>query len=83
MYLQNIISQTHKGLLRGRYIGECMRIISDSMDKLKGDDIPVLLMLVGFGKAFDNVEWPFIEKTFGPTFRNAKLLQVDPKIMNY
>ena len=63
MYLQNIISQTHKGLLRGRYIGECMRIISDSMDKLEGDNIPGLLMLVGFEKAFDTVEWPFIDKT--------------------
>ena len=60
MYLQNNISQKHKGLL---YIGECMRIISDSMDKLEGDNIPGLLMLVGFGKASDTVEWPFIDKT--------------------
>ena len=63
MYLQNIISQTQKVLLRGRYIGECMIIISDSMDKLEGDNIPGLLMLVGFGKASDTVEWSFIDKT--------------------
>ena len=61
--LQNIISQTQKGFLRGRYIGECVRIISDLMDKLEEDDIPGLLMLVDFEKAFDTVEWPFIEKT--------------------
>ena len=63
MYLQNIISQTQKVLLRGRYIAECMRIISDSMDKSEGDNIPGLLMLVGFGKAPDTVAWPFIDKT--------------------
>jgi hypothetical protein len=72
--LQNITSQTQKGFLRGRYIGECVRIISDLMDKLEEDDIPGLLMLVDFEKAFDTVEWPFIEKTlefysFGSTFR--------------
>jgi hypothetical protein len=49
----------YKGLLRGIYIGECMRIISDSMHKLEGDHIPGLLMLGGFEKAFDTVEWPF------------------------
>jgi hypothetical protein len=71
--LQNIINQTQKCFLRGRYIGECVRIFSDLMDKLE-DDIPGLLMLVDFEKAFDTVERSFIEKNlefygFGPTFR--------------
>jgi hypothetical protein len=35
--LQNIISRTQKGFLRWRYIGECVRIISDLMDKLEED----------------------------------------------
>ena len=64
-YFTNIISQTQKGFLRGRYIGECDRIISDLMDKLKEEDIPGLLMIVDFEKAFDTVEWPFIEQTPG------------------
>jgi hypothetical protein len=54
--LQNIINQTQKYFLRGRYIGECVRIFSDLMDKLGEDDIPGLLMLVDFEKAFDTVE---------------------------
>jgi hypothetical protein len=33
------------------------------MDKLEGDNIPGLLMLVGFEKVSDTVEWPFIDKT--------------------
>ena len=63
MDLQNIISDKHKSLLRGIYIGECMRIISDSMHKLEGDHIPGLLMSVGFEMASDTVAWPFIDKT--------------------
>jgi hypothetical protein len=56
--LQNSISQTQKGFLRGRYIGECVRIISDLMDKLEKEDIPDLLMLVDFEKAFDTLKKP-------------------------
>jgi hypothetical protein len=33
-----------------------VRIFSDLMDKLGEDDIPGLLMLVDFEKAFDTVE---------------------------
>ena len=54
--LQNSISQTQKGFLRGRYIGECVRIISDLMDKLEEVDIPDSLMLVDFEKAFDTLK---------------------------
>jgi hypothetical protein len=39
-----------------------VRIISDLIDKWEEEDIPCLLMLVDFEKAFDTVEWPFIEK---------------------
>jgi hypothetical protein len=77
--LQNIISQIQKGFLRGRHIGECVRIISDLMDKLEEEDTPDLLMLVNFEKAFDTVEWPFIEKKlefYG--FGSNLLIQIFP-----
>ena len=61
-YISYLIHSSKKGFLKGRYISECVRIISDFMDKLKEDNIPGLLMLVDFEKAFDTVEWPFIEK---------------------
>ena len=32
------------------------------MDKLEEEDIPGLLMSVGFENTFVTVEWPFIEK---------------------
>jgi hypothetical protein len=50
-------------LLKGKYIGECTRLIYDLIDKLE-DDIPGLLLLLDFEKAFDTVEWSFIEKNF-------------------
>jgi hypothetical protein len=33
------------------------------IDKLEEDDISGLLLLIDFEKAFDTVEWSFIEKT--------------------
>jgi hypothetical protein len=70
--LRNIISETQKWFLKGRYIGECTRLAYDLIDKLEEDDIPGLLLLIDFEKAFDTVEWSFIEKTlqfygFGPS----------------
>jgi hypothetical protein len=67
-------SRTQKGFLKGRYIGECTRLIYDLIDKLEEDDIPGLLLLIDFEKAFDTVEWSFIEKTlqfygFGPSLQ--------------
>ena len=62
--LRNIISETQKGFLKGRYIGECTRLIYDLIDKLEEYDIPGLLLLIDFEKAFDTVEWSFIEKKF-------------------
>ena len=62
--LRNIISETQKWFLKGRYIGECTRLAYDLIDKLEEDDIPGLLLLIDFEKAFDTVEWSFIEKNF-------------------
>ena len=66
--------QPQKGFLKGRYIGECTRLVCDLIDKLEEDDIPGLLLLIDFEKAFDTVEWSFIEKTlqfygFGPSLQ--------------
>jgi hypothetical protein len=44
--LVDLISQTQKVLLKGRYIGECTRLIFDLIEKIEEDDIPGLLVLV-------------------------------------
>ena len=43
--LRNIISETQKGFLKGRYIGECTKLIYDLIDKLEEDDIKVITKL--------------------------------------
>jgi hypothetical protein len=50
--LVDLISQTQKGFLKGRYIGECTRMIYDLIEKIEEDDIPGLLVLLDFEKSF-------------------------------
>jgi len=60
--LQDLISDSQKGFLKGRYIGECTRLISDLIDRMEEDEIPGLLVLLDFEKAFDTIEWEFIQR---------------------
>jgi hypothetical protein len=71
--LVDLISQTQKIFLKGIYIGECTRLIFDLIEKMEEDDIPDLLVLLDFEKAFDTVECSFLYKTlhffgFGKSF---------------
>ena len=61
--LVKLISQTQKGVLKGRYIGECTRLIFDLIEKMEEEDIPGLLVLLDFKIAFDTVEWSFLYET--------------------
>ena len=72
-FLREIISDTQQGFVKGRYIGECTRLIFYLLEKVEEDDIPGLLVLLDFEKAFDTLEWSFINKAltflgFGPEF---------------
>ena len=72
-FLKDIISETQQGFIKGRYIGECTRLIFDLLEKTEEDEIPGLLLLLDFEKAFDTLEWSFIDKVlcflgFGSTF---------------
>ena len=73
--LPNIIKEEQKGFIKGRFIGENTRLIYDIINYLEINNIPGLLVLIDFEKAFDSVEWDFINKTleclnFGQKFRN-------------
>ena len=48
--------------IEGRYIGENIILIYDIMHYTESHNIPRLLLLVDFEKAFDSVSWSFIEK---------------------
>jgi hypothetical protein len=58
--LHNIISGEQTGFLKGRYIGENIRLALDMIDYLSKNNLPGLMFLIDFEKAFDKLEWGFI-----------------------
>ena len=70
--LPNLINNDQTGFLKGRYIGENIRLIDSIISYAADKNIPGLLLFLDFEKAFDTLEWPFIRKTlqhygFGPS----------------
>ena len=57
------INSNQTGFVKGRYIGENIRLINDILGQTKAQDIPGILLLLDFKKAFDTVEWGFIQNT--------------------
>ena len=60
--LPTIISDTQKGFLKNRFIGENTRLLYDLLLETEKQQIPGLLLLVDFKKAFDSLSWSFIHK---------------------
>ena len=58
-----MVQETQTGFIKGRFIGENTRLIYDIIDRTAEENISGLLMLLDFEKAFDSIEWQFIEKT--------------------
>ena len=58
-----IINSNQTGFIKGRYIGENIRLINDILEQTKAQEIPGILLLLDFKKAFDTVEWGFIQNT--------------------
>ena len=72
--LPNIIHSDQKGFHKGRYIGENTRLIYDVLLTSQLDNVPGLLVLLDFEKAFDTLSWNFVDKVlrrfnFGIYFR--------------
>ena len=61
--LNQLISKEQTGFLKGRFIGENTRLVYDIMQYCEERNIPGLLMLIDFEKAFDSISFRFIEKT--------------------
>ena len=61
--LSDIISNCQKGFVSGRYIGECTRLVSDLIHYSRKNNLKGILLLIDFEKAFDSLEWSFIDRT--------------------
>ena len=72
--LPNIIHENQKGFLPGRYIGENTRLLYDIIQICNEKNIPGLLLMIDFEKAFDSISWKFVRNVlnfynFGPNIR--------------
>jgi len=71
--LPDLINNNQSGYIPGRSIGENIRSILDIMDYTKATNLPGVLLFIDFEKAFDSLEWDFVNKclqlfNFGPDF---------------
>ena len=74
-FLPLLINSNQTGFMKGRYIGQNIRLINDIMEQTELQGIPGILLLLDFRKAFDTIEWGFIQQTlklfnFGPCLRH-------------
>ena len=81
--LPEIISKDQNGYLTGRFIGMNIRTIVDSIEYSKRNKLNTLLAFLDFEKAFDKINWEFIDKClvgfgFGSNFRKwIKIMYTD------
>ena len=66
--LPKLINEDQTGFIAGRYIGENIRNLYDILHYTEKNQIPGLLLLIDFEKAFDSISWTFISKVM--TFFN-------------
>ena len=62
--LPDLINNDQTGFLKGRSIGENVRLIASIITYAESQNIPGILLFIDFEKAFDTLEWNFVEKTF-------------------
>lgn len=60
--LPQLISEDQTGFVPGRYIGDNIRLIYDMIEYLENNTQPGLLVSIDFEKAFDSVDWVFMNK---------------------
>jgi hypothetical protein len=61
--LPKLIHEDQKGFLKGRFIGENIRLLYDTLLYSNKHNVRGLLLMVDFEKAFDSVAWSFIKKS--------------------
>lgn len=71
--LPDIINEDQTGFIKGRYIGCNIRLLEDMIHYTAVSNTPGIILNIDFEKAFDSINWRFIEKTletfnFGSNF---------------
>lgn len=56
-----LVCSDQSGFVKGRYIGQNIRLINDILEQSKLQDIAGILLQLDIQKAFDTIEWKFIK----------------------
>ena len=62
--LPHLINPSQTGYVKGRFIGESIRLILDIMEYTKHKDTPGVAVYLDFEKAFDSVEWTTLKNAW-------------------
>ena len=70
--IYKLISRNQSGFISSRYIGDNTRVVYDLMQFVDEKNIPELLLLIDFEKAYDSLPWLFMKNVlksfnFGPS----------------
>ena len=73
--LPSIINDAQTGYMKGRFIGENIRLISDILHVRPQQNLEGIALFIDLEKAFDSLEWDFLLKTldtfqFGREFKS-------------
>ena len=72
--MPKLIHSDQTGFVKGRYIGQNVRLLNDLMEFTELNKVPGILLFIDFENAFDTLEWPFIHHTLrfilAQTFKN-------------
>ena len=60
--LPHIIHSSQTGFVSSRYIGENINIILQIIETTEEENIPGMILSADFAKAFDNLDWDYLEK---------------------
>ena len=60
--LESIIDNDQTGFISTHFIGENTRLLYDTITYTEAEQLPGLLIIVYYAKAFDTIEWNFIDE---------------------
>ena len=60
--LEELISADQTGFFSNRFIGENTRLLYDTIDYCQNENTDGLLIVVDYSKAFDTIEWNYIDQ---------------------
>ena len=62
LVLPKLVDEDQTGFIKGRFLGDNIRLLYDTISFVNDNNLPGLVLSLDFEKAFDSVDWGFMEK---------------------